>query len=142
MTFYTHTIRVSDTLYRRLNRHAEADHKTVDEVAEQMLTRVLPSVGARGDAPAQQADIEQLQMMSDGVLWRIAQADLPEQRTEQYDELLAMRLERPLTDAEQAQLDILREEADALMLRKSAAYALLHQRGHAIPNPYDVATYE
>jgi predicted transcriptional regulator len=142
MTLYTHTIRVSDTLYRRLNRHAEADHKTVDEVAEQMLTRVLPSALETDTSLDQQVDIEQLQMMSDGVLWRIAQAEFPEQRTLQYDELLAARLERSLSDAEQEQLDILREETDALMVRKSAAYALLHQRGHILPNPYDVATYE
>lgn len=141
MTLYTNTIRVSDTLYRRLNRHAQADHKTVDEIAEQMLIRVLPAKNERGAVLNERVDIEQLKTMSDGVLWRIAQAEFPKQRTEQYDELLATKLEHPLSEAEQQQLDILRDEADALMVRKSAAYALLHHRGHSLSNPYDSATY-
>jgi hypothetical protein len=38
-----------------------------------------------------------------------------------------------LTPEGQAWLDTLRNEADALMLRKAQAYALLKSRGHKLP---------
>ena len=63
-------------------------------------------------------------------------------RTDLYDLLLAIRLERDLNASEQEQLAILREESEQLMLRKSFAYALLRERGHDVPNPYDVGVYE
>jgi hypothetical protein len=38
-----------------------------------------------------------------------------------------------LTSEGQAWLDTLRDEADALMLRKAQAFALLKSRGHKLP---------
>ncbi|MCP4360067.1 MAG: hypothetical protein GY796_18840 [Chloroflexi bacterium] len=141
MATYTQTIHVSDRLYQRLNRQAQADRKTVDEFAEQMLERTLPP--PVGNIPERwRADLEQLQTMSDQMLWRIAEAEISEQREDLYDFLLHARLHRQLTASEQEQLDILRDETDQLMLRKSYAYLLLHNRGHQIPDPYDVTSYE
>ena len=133
MTAQTHIIRISDRLYQRLR--AFAPQKPIDEVAEQVLEDALPSSSLHTD------DFAHLEAMSDAELWKEAQATFSAGREAAYDDLLFLKQHRELTAEEQLQLNNLRTEADQLMLQKSAAYALLHKRGHNTPNPYDPATY-
>ena len=137
----THTIHISETLYQRLSRQARAGDKTVDEVAEQMLERVLPP--SVGNVPERWRDyLEQMQAMDDETLWRIAQTDFPAELMEQYEDLLEANAKRDLLPSERLQLNMLRDEADLLMLRRGYASLLLHWRGYNIPNPYDVTSDE
>ncbi len=54
---------------------------------------------------------------------------------ERYNILLDRNQEGTLTDAERAELAVLRTEADCFMLRKAQAAALLRWRGHYVPLP-------
>lgn len=71
--------------------------------------------------------------LSDDGLWQIAGSVMNKDKIALYDLLLERRRAGALTLEGQAWLDTLREEADALMLRKAQAYALLKSRGHKLP---------
>mgnify|MGYP003453925374 CR=1 FL=1 len=83
-----------------------------------------------------------MQSMSDEMLWRIARSVLPTKRIELYDMLLETKEQRTLSPSEDEQLEILHEESDMLMIRKSYAWALLKSRGFEIPDPYTAEAYE
>lgn len=141
MTLYTHSIQISEQTFQRLFHQAQAKQTTVNEVAERTLMRALPP--SIGHVPERwRADLQQMQTMSDEMLWRIARAELPAERVEAYDALVEAGQQRTLSPAEQQQLDVLHEEADLLLIHRSYAWLLLQARGHKTPNPYSAATYE
>lgn len=141
MTLYTHTIQISEQTFQRLFSQAQAKQTTVNEVAEHALNRALPP--SIDHVPERwRADLQQMQGMSDEMLWRIARTEWPAARVELYDTLVEASQQRALLPAEQQQLDILHEEADLLLIHRSYAWLLLQARGHKTPNPYNVSTYE
>lgn len=141
MTLYTHSIQISEQTFQRLFRQAQAKQTTVNEVAERTLTRALPP--SIDHVPERwRADLQQMQTMSDEMLWRIARTELPVERVEAYDALVEAGQQRTLSPSEQQQLDVLREEADLLLIHRSYAWLLLQARGHKTPNPYSATTYE
>ena len=74
------------------------------------------------------------------LLWQIARRDLADDRIALYEDLLAKNQDGDLKADEQSALNVLREEADLLMLRRSYAYALLKWRGHRIPTLSELQT--
>jgi hypothetical protein len=80
-----------------------------------------------------QADLQTLHSLSDELLWRVTRSELESEKVALYEELLEKNQRGALSEADQAQLDTLRREADLLTLRRSYAYALLKWRGHRIP---------
>lgn len=135
MTLYTHTIEISENTFQRLNRQAQIKQTTVNEVAEQALNRALPP--SLEMVPERwRADLQQMQMMSDEMIWRIARTELSAERSELYDRLVATKTERELSASEQGQLDILHEESDMLMIRKSYAWLLLQSLSYHTPDPF------
>ncbi|MEZ4733485.1 MAG: hypothetical protein R3E79_40835 [Caldilineaceae bacterium] len=138
MTFYTHSIQISEQTFQRLFRQAQAKQTTVNEVAERTLTRALPP--SIDHVPERwRADLQQMQSMSDEMLWRIARTEWPVERIELYDTLVEAGQQRTLLPAEQQQLDVLHEEADLLLIHRSYAWLLLQARGHKTPHLYSVA---
>ena len=141
MTLYTHTIQISEQTFQRLFSQAQAKQTTVIEVAERTLNRALPP--SIDHVPQQwRTDLQQMQGMSDEMLWRIARTELPAERVELYDILIEESQQRTLSPTEQQQLAILHEEADILLIHRSYAWLLLQSRGHKTPNPYSASTYE
>lgn len=141
MTLYTHTIQVSEHTFQRLFLQAQVKQTTVNELAERALNRALPP--SIDHVPERwRIDLQQMQTMSDEMLWRIARTELPAERSELYDTLIEAGQQRALSPAEQQQLKILHEESDMLLVRRSYAWLLLQSRGHKTPNPYSVSTYE
>jgi hypothetical protein len=135
MTFYTHSIQISEQTFQRLFQQAQAKQTTVNEVAERTLTRALPP--SIDHVPEQwRADLQQMQTMSDEMVWRIARTEWPVERVELYDTLVEAGQQRPLSPAEQQQLGILHEETELLLIHRSYAWLLLQSRGHKTPNPY------
>lgn len=133
MTVYTHPIHVSQAVYHQIEMLAKMQHRSVEMVADETLKRLL--LPAVDHIPQRfQADLQQLTLMSDEMLWRLSHVDLEDDRASLYESLLEHNQERPLSPKEQHQLDILREEADLLMFRRSYALLLLKRRG------YDVST--
>lgn len=131
MTLYTHPIHVSEAVYQQIERLAKLQKQSVEATADEVLKRSVPpeldSIPSRF-----RADLQQLALMSDDMLWRLSRIDLADDKAETYETLLELNSERQLLETEQQQLDILREEADLLMFRRSYALLLLKRRGHDI----------
>lgn len=132
MTMYTHTIQLSSRVYQQIALLAKAKQQSVDAFAEETLQRSLPP--ATEHMPQRfRADLQQLAFMSDELLWRISRIDLPDDKSADYELLLAANNERDLSATERTQLNNLREEADLLMFRRAYALLLLKRRGHQMP---------
>lgn len=96
------------------------------------LTSVVEAV-VEDDLPAPlQAKLKALGQLSDEALWAIAQSTLNPDKLALYDTLLERLHEQPLTSEGREWLTRLREEANALMLRKAHAYTLLQGRRHSL----------
>jgi hypothetical protein len=132
MTSYTHTVHVSRDVYQQIESLAAAKQQSVDALVDETLQRSLPP--SFEQIPERfRIDLAQLALMSDEMLWRMSRSELPVDKSTSYQSLLAIKHERDLTTQEQSQLDILREEADLLMFRRSYALLLLKRRGHQMP---------
>lgn len=126
------TVTLPDDLYRRLQRQAQVVNRPVSEVAVTVLESLV--VAVEDDLPpALQAELTAMAYLSDDTLWEIAGSVMNQDKIALYDLLLDRHQSGTLTPEGQAWLDTLRNEADALMLRKAQAYALLKSRGHKLP---------
>lgn len=134
MTVYTHSIHISQAVYRQIELLAKMQHRSVEMVADETLKQLL--LPAVDHIPQRfHADLQQLTVMSDEMLWRLSRVDLEDDKAALYETLLELNQERELSANEQTQLDILREEADLLMFRRSYALLLLKRRGYDVLTP-------
>jgi len=81
-----------------------------------------------------------MEHLSDEALWQIAESTVNRDKVALYDVLLERHQAGTLTPEGQEWLIRLREEAEALMLRKAHAYTLLQSRGHKLPSLQDLRT--
>jgi hypothetical protein len=134
MDMHTLTLTMPDNLYTQLSAQAKMVARSVDEIILQTLTRHLaPAVEEDLPAPLQ-AELKAMEQLSDDALWSMAKSTLNPDKIALYDTLLERLHEQTLTPEGREWLTRLREEADALMLRKAHAYALLKSRGHQLPS--------
>jgi len=84
--------------------------------------------------PALRAELETMSALSDEAIWQIAQSKMNKDKVALYDVLLERQKSGALTPEGQEWLTRLREEGEALTLRKAHAYALLKSRGHETPS--------
>ena len=75
-----------------------------------------------------------MSVLSDETIWQIADSQMNQDKVALYDVLLERLKNGSLTPEGQELLTDLRNEADALMLRKAHAYTLLKSRGHKLPS--------
>jgi hypothetical protein len=127
------TIEVPEELYVQLEQRARAAAQSVDSVAAQTLARSLP-IAPEADLPqAVQDELAAMAHLSDEALWTIAGSTMNSDTLALYDVLRERKASGTLTPEGQQWLTRLSQEADALMLRKAQAYALLKSRGHQLP---------
>ena len=120
-----------EALYTRLAQTARSTGQSVESV---MLRAVqVGSPPDWQDVPAEfQADLAALDRLNDEALWQLARAQ--EGVTERYQHLLDKQGDGTgLSSDEKLELAALRHQADAFMLRKAQAAALLRWRGHKLP---------
>ncbi|PKO20674.1 MAG: hypothetical protein CVU38_18860 [Chloroflexi bacterium HGW-Chloroflexi-1] len=134
MTYQTITLTVPETLYTRLQTQARTTARSVEEVAARTLARRLPPPVEEDLPPALRAELKAMGHLSDDSLWQIAGSAMNPDKVALYDVLLERHQTGALTVEGQEWLARLREEADALMLRKAHAYALLQSRGRKLPS--------
>ena len=133
MTARTITVTVSEDVYALLEAQARNSARSMDDVVAQTLTRALPPA-AEPDLPlALQAELNAMEHLSDEALWAIARSTANDDKIALYDLLITRQNAGSLTTEGQKVLTQLREEADALMVRKAQAYAILHSRGYKLP---------
>lgn len=133
MTVHFHSVKIPDSLYHRLRRQAKAAKLSVDVLVEQTLSRhLLPSV--EEDLPdVLKAELDAMANLSDATLWQIAESQMNADKVALYDLMLERLHADELTAEGQQLLNELRDESQALTLRKAHAYALLQSRGHVLP---------
>lgn len=129
----TVTLQIPDLIYQRLVNTANATGRSLEET----MLRAL-KVGSPPDwdnVPDEfKADLAALDRLEDEALWKIATARKTPEEMARYDELLEHNQNGSLPQAEQLELIELRSQTDRFMLRKAQAAALLHWRGHHVPN--------
>jgi hypothetical protein len=140
MSMRTVTLELPEHLYDRLETQAQAATRSVDEIVIQTLTRSLPPLVEKDLPPVLQAELEAMEHLSDEALWQIAQSTMNRDKVALYDVLLERHQTSSLTPEGREWLTHLREQAEALMLRKAHAYALLQSRGHEMPSLQELHT--
>ena len=109
------TVELSEMLYTQLKRAAELSHQPIEVIVEHSLAHSLPPL--LEDVPAEyHGDVYPLLHMSDIELQEEAKRSFPASRWTEYEALLSKKKSERLTTEEQARLDVLRREADVLML--------------------------
>jgi hypothetical protein len=130
----TVTLQIPDLIYQRLVNTAHATGRSLEEIMLHAL-----KVGSPPDwdnVPDEfKANLAALDRLEDEALWKIATARKTAKEMAQYSELLERNQNGSLSQAEKLELVELRSQADCFMLRKAQAAALLHWRGHHVPNP-------
>ena len=127
MTYMGHqiTLTLSDSVYETLRAWAQAQKKSIKQIAIETL-----------QAATLAEDAKQLALInkSDEELWRIAESQLPPSQLRQWRRLIAKHeAGDTLTPAEERALETLLEAGEPLTALKAEAHALLKQRGHSLP---------
>ncbi|MEM7111015.1 MAG: hypothetical protein AAF614_01185 [Chloroflexota bacterium] len=133
MTVHFHSVKIPDSLYHRLRQQAKEAKMSVDVWVEQTLSRHLPPPVEEDLPDTLQDELEAMANLSDAVLWQIAESQMNADKVALYDLMLERFHADELTSEGQQLLNDLRDEAQALTLRKAHAYALLQSRGHVLP---------
>lgn len=132
MTATTITVTVSEDVYALLDAQARNRARFMDDVVAQTLRSALPP--PEPDLPlALQAELNAMEPLSDEALGAIAPNRANNDKIALYDLLITRQNVGSLTTDGRKVPTQLREEADALMVRKAQAYAILHSRGYKSP---------
>lgn len=127
------TLTLPKALYEQLAAQAQNAARGLDEVITQALTQRFATV-PEPDLPAElQAELRAMAVLSDDTLWSIARSQANPDKIALYDVLTERHVEGSLTPEGHHLLRQLREELEAVTLRKAQAFALLRSRGVTLP---------
>ncbi|MGH7596138.1 MAG: hypothetical protein ACREOI_07275 [bacterium] len=127
------TLQLPESSYKRAQRAAMLLNRSIEDLLASMLNSALPALDG---APMNlETEMAQLPMLSDDDLWRVARSQMRAEDEALLHHLLDLKAEQQLSTEEAQQLKNLHHEAGRLMVLKSQAYALLHERGYAVPQP-------
>lgn len=131
------TLSIPDNLYQQLRRQALVNKQSVDELAQQTLSRFLPAMlKVEEDLPSPlQIELIAMEQLSDAALWSLARGQLGEKEQQELEQLEENQKIRPLTADEQQRQEALLILYDELLLRRSHAAVLLQARGHDLSDP-------
>ncbi len=121
---------VPDDVVRRARRLAEQSSLPVDRVLIEHL-RTLPTA-LPPLPPEEEAELEALGHLSDDTLWTIAREQMEPEVQERLQALMDKNTQGKLNPGDADQLEHLVDRGLRLTLRKSAAAALLIERGFSI----------
>ncbi len=120
------TLHLPEKVMRRAREAADALQHPLEDVLTALLNAALPDVD---DAPPEmRAELAEMTWLNSSTLWEIARSSMSGSQQEKLAYLSDIQTQRPLTQAEQAQLETLRCEYGRATLRKARAYALLSLR--------------
>ena len=120
-------------VFERVERTAKGLKQPVQQTLVKIVKAGLPSLAK---VPLEhRSELEALEAMSDGELWKTAQSEIPAAQQRQLDHLVQKNQAEDLNETERRSLDQLHAEANRLMLQKSYAYVLLKWRGHQVSGP-------
>lgn len=125
------TVTLSESTYKRLTETAYSFSISDEEVISQSMALLLPALES-DLSQDEYRDLSRLPLLSDLALWKVAHSIMDDQRQDALEQLAEHQKQRPLTEAEQSELQILMHEAESIMLRKAEAFRLLALRGHTV----------
>lgn len=133
MTMNSVTLQLPESSYKRAQRDAMLLNRSIEDLLAAMLNSALPALD---DASTNlDEEMAQLSTRSDDELWRVARSQMGEEDEALLHDLLDLKAEQKLSTEEAQQLKNLHHEAGRLLVLKSQAYALLHERGYSVPQP-------
>lgn len=131
MSEYPVTLALPAHIYDRLRQAAEQTNQPIERVLiehlEESFAPPLPAL-----PPDEQAELDALNHLSDDALLTIAHEQMQEDRQLRLKELMERNNLGTISSQERAELTLLVEQGQQLMLRKAKALALLTERGHPI----------
>jgi hypothetical protein len=133
MTMNSVTLQLPESLYKRAQRDAMLLNRSIEDLLASMLNSAFPAV--EKISTDLEAEMASMTTLSDADLWRVARSQMREEDEAVLHELLDLKAEQNLSNEEAQKLDDLHHEAGRLLVLKSHAYALLHERGYSVPQP-------
>jgi hypothetical protein len=132
-----YTVQLPESLYRKLQRQAAAEHRSVDELVSRTLSRQIPpAVPVEDDLPPLlREELGAMEHLSDTALWLLARSRLTDEQLAELDHFSWLAKERALTIGEQARQDALLQEYNETVLRRAHAAMLLSSRGYDMSDP-------
>ncbi len=140
MPVRTITITLPETVYEQLETQARVTARSFGDLVTQTLVRSLPLAPEPELPPAIQAELRAMEHLSDASLSAIAHSTANDDTIALYDLLTERQADGTLTLEGRQVRDRLREEMDALMVRKAHAFALLQSRGYSLPSLDELRT--
>jgi len=133
MTMNSVTLQLPESSYKRAQRDAMLLNRSVEDLLASMLNSALPALDETSTSLDE--EMAQLSTLSDDELWCVARSQMGEEDEALLHDLLDLKAEQKLSTEEAQQLKNLHHEAGRLLVLKSQAYALLHERGYSVPQP-------
>jgi hypothetical protein len=133
MAARTITVTIPERLYVQLQAAAHSSAQSLDTVIAQSLERTIPAHLLSLLPTELQAELNAMEHLSDAALQAIAFSIAPAGRATQLDALSSLKREGAITHEQLELFQTLRNETEALMVRKAHAFVLLKSRGHNLP---------
>lgn len=127
------TLQLPESLYKRAQRDAMLLNRSIEDLLASMLNSAFPAV--EETTTNLETEMASMTALSDAELWRVARSQMREEDEALLHELLDLKAEQKLSNEEAQRLEELHHEAGRLLVLKSQAYALLHERGYSVPQP-------
>jgi tRNA splicing endonuclease len=135
MTARTITVTIPELLYVQLQAAARSSAQTLDVVIAQSLERTIPAQLLTLLPTDLQAELHAMEQLSDAALQAIALSTAPSARAGQLEVLSDLKRDGTILPEQLKLFQSLRDETEALMVRKAHAFVLLKSRGHILPLP-------
>jgi hypothetical protein len=127
----TITLTLPDNVLQPVQRVAQATKQSVEELLVTALHAALPTL--EGLPPDVMQHLVALESLDDEALWRVMLETVPPDQQHRLHDLLLRNQAGVLTASEHAQLAVLQQQADLVMVRKARAAVLLRFRGKRVP---------
>ncbi len=134
-----YTLSIPEDVYLQARQVAEETAQTVDQVMIDYLRTLSTPLPVL--PPDEEAELEALKHLSDEALWTIAREQMPDAEQRRMQFLMDKNSLGQITPEEYAELEVLVERGQRLMVRKSEAAALLTGRGYQV-KPLDMSARE
>ena len=140
MAFQTVTLQISEPVYWRAQRTAQALNWPVEEVLVQTINTALPPLD---DVPPEMVDdLATLLSLDDEALWSVTREIMPSAQEKLLHDLLDKQGRDTMIEGERQKLEELMQEYGRIMLRRAHACSLLARRGHHLPEREELRATE
>lgn len=133
MAYHAVTVNIPESIYNKIRRAAEKNHRPVDEVLIEAISAAAPTL----DIPIGQlrSALAQMTYLNDAALWQAARTTMASVQRERQELLHHKQQREALSEEEQAELKVLEQLYRDTVLVRAQAAVLLKQRGYDISDP-------